>query len=71
MLDRLADPALVLVGVGGVDVAVAQLEGGADGPFGGGVAVDLVDAEADLGDLKLVVEGEVELFSHFFLLCFA
>ncbi len=55
--DRLADPLLVLVHLRGVEVAVARLEG-AGHRRGRLVRRDLEHAEAELGDGRLVVEGD-------------
>ena len=55
--DRVADLALVAVGGGGVDVAVAGVERGADG-VAGLVGRRLEDAEAEGGQLDAVVEGQ-------------
>ena len=55
--DGVADAALVGVGGGGVDVAVADAQGGLDGG-GGLVGRGLEDAEAEGGHLDAVVEGE-------------
>src|SRR3954466_5916309 len=53
--DRLADLALVAVGGGGVDVAVAGGQRGLDG--GGLLRRALKDAEAERGNGDAVVEG--------------
>ena len=53
--DRLADAPLVAVHLGGVDVAVADLEGRRHG-LGGVLGRDLEDAEAELRDRVAVVE---------------
>ena len=55
--DRLADALLVLVHLRGVDVAVADLERLGD-DLGGVLRRDLEDAEAELGDLGAVVQGD-------------
>jgi hypothetical protein len=52
-----ADPFLVLVGGGRVDVAVAHLEGGADGQLGL-VRGDLEDTEPEDGHIDAVVERD-------------
>jgi hypothetical protein len=55
--DRRPHAGLVGVHLGGVDVAVAGLQGGADHTFGLRWR-DLEGAEAELGDRGAVVEGE-------------
>ena len=56
--DRLADAGLVAVPLGGVDMAVADLERARD-RLGGLAGVDLEDAEAELRDRVAVVERDV------------
>ena len=51
-----ADLALVAVTLGGVEVAVADLEGAGDGAFGVGAA-EVPGAEAELGDGGSVQSG--------------
>jgi hypothetical protein len=55
--DGLADLRLVAVGLGGVDVAVADLDRGQDVP-GRLLRRDLEDADAELGDGDVVGEGD-------------
>src|SRR5690348_8870112 len=54
---RLADACLFAVHLRGVDVPVADLEGGTD-DVGGHLRIDFVDTEAALRDRVAVVEGE-------------
>jgi hypothetical protein len=61
--DRVADLALVAVGGGGVDVAVAGVERCADG-VARLVGRRLEDAEAESGQLDPVVEGQVGERAH-------
>ena len=56
--DGPADGRLVLVGLGGVEVAVADGEGVGDGPLGL-VGRDLVDTEPQDRHLDTVVEGDM------------
>ena len=56
--ERLADLRLVAVGGGGVNVPVAGLERARDG-LGRLAGRDQEDAEAELGDLNAVAEGEI------------
>jgi hypothetical protein len=61
--NALPDTRLVLVHLGGVDVAVADLQRGLDG-FGRLIRVDLEYTEAQLRDCRAVVEFDRRYVAH-------